>query len=122
MLEITGDPGTTVNFYAEISEDDGDDIDSFPDNDPNNDAGAIPNTDTDNAIFHSDDEDDHDVATIILCDEGTYDLALITTLAPGESSIASPSEEVGFSTTVYNPGDEQACNCLLYTSPSPRDS
>jgi len=110
ILEITGAPGTMINFYAEISQDDGDDIDSTPDNDPNNDAGAIPNTATDNSIFNPADEDDHDVATIIICDEAIYDLALITTLAPGYSSTVNTGDEVGFTTTVYNQGEEQACN------------
>jgi len=110
ILEITGAPGTTVNFYAEISEDDGDDIDSTPDNDPNNDAGAIPNTSTDGSIYGTNDEDDHDVAQIILCDEAVYDLALTTMLAPGYSSTVNVGDEVGFSTTVYNQGEEEACN------------
>lgn len=58
--------GETINFYTEISADDGDDIDSTPDQDPDNDEGAEPNTDTDNSINNSDDEDDHDVAQITL--------------------------------------------------------
>jgi len=62
--------GSTINFYTEISADDGDDIDSTPDTDPDNDRGAEPNTDTDNSVFNPNDEDDHDVAQISLagCD------------------------------------------------------
>jgi len=87
ILEITGNPGMMINFYSEISQDDGDDIDSTPDNDPNNDAGAIPNTSTDNSIYGPDDEDDHDVAAISIgnCNIGctdpcapNYDSAAIT--------------------------------------------
>ncbi len=110
ILEISGAPGTMVNFYAEISMDDGDDIDSTPDNNPNNDAGAVPNTDTDNSIYNPADEDDHDVAAITICEEEIYDLALITTLAPGYNSVVNVGDEVGFSTTVYNQGEVQACN------------
>jgi len=58
--------GNTINFYTEISADDGDDIDSTPDMDPDNDAGGDPDTGTDNVINDRDDEDDHDVAQIIL--------------------------------------------------------
>jgi len=62
--------GDVINIYTEISADDGDDIDSTPDQDFTNDAGAEPGTDTDNSIHNSNDEDDHDVAQISLreCD------------------------------------------------------
>lgn len=58
--------GSTINFYTEISADDGDDIDSTPDTIRDNDTGAEPGTSTDNAINNPNDEDDHDVAQISL--------------------------------------------------------
>jgi len=113
VLEITSATAATVEFYAEISQDDGDDIDSTPDNNPNNDAGGIPNTSTDNSIYGTNDEDDHDVASIVICSPMVYDLALITEVAIGYNTTVNIGDEVGFSTTVYNQGDEQACNVVV---------
>lgn len=55
-------PTCTVVNYAEISVDDGDDGDSTPDN-INNDPNPIDDSVTDT-------EDDHDLATIRVCDDG----------------------------------------------------
>jgi len=53
--------GSSITAYAEISSDDGRDVDSSPDDDPDNDRGADASTGTDNTIHgQNGDEDDHD--------------------------------------------------------------
>jgi len=64
-ISDTASTGDYVN-YAEISGDDGDDVDSTPDSDNGNDAGGMPNSATDDTVNGdgTDDEDDHDPALI----------------------------------------------------------
>jgi len=71
--------GPIVN-YAEISGDDGEDVDSNTDQDVANDAGGMPNTSTDNSTNGTKggtDEDDHDPAQIDVTIPAVYDLALV---------------------------------------------
>jgi len=118
---LTIDPdftGSTIINYAEISDDDGDDIDSTADSDPNNDMGGVPNSPTDNVINNEKgDEDDHDSHLINICDApstGNYDLALFKDISPNftnaNNDIYCPGEDVMFSIAVYNQGDIDAYN------------
>lgn len=105
-LVVADGAGGRIDNFAEISSDDGDDVDSTPDGnndeyDPNN-----PDTDrlTDDEIFNFfNDEDDHDIASITL--EEVYDLALIKTTG---ASVVSPGETVTFTITVRNQGTADA--------------
>jgi len=110
--------GTTITNYAEISDDDGDDIDSTADSDFTNDMGGVPNSPTDNVINNEKgDEDDHDSHLINICDQptvGVYDLALIkdisSTFSDQNNDIYCPGDDVMFSIAVYNQGDVDAFN------------
>jgi len=93
-IVFTIDAGVTgsITNLAEISRDSGDDCDSTPDNNPNNDG-----TPNDNAVGTGcnpgGDEDDHDPETIIV-GAPVFDLALIKTLSgqtPGRSYRLYPS-------------------------------
>ena len=110
-------PGDFVN-WAEISSDDGDDIDSITDDIVANDnQPAAPGDPTDNVVDNTaGDEDDHDPAPISVEPTPVFDLALIKVLAAGQASVIEPGDDVTFTITVENQG------CLLYTSPSPRDA
>jgi len=101
--------GNAVNT-AEISDaedEDGnhpEDIDSTPDDDPNNETGEEDDvTDGTNG-----DEDDSDPASVPVT--GSFDLALTKTLAPGENGQVSPGETVTFVITVINQGGVDAYN------------
>jgi len=109
--------GTTINFYTEISADDGDDIDSTPDTDPNNDGTAI-----DNAIYNPSDEDDHDVAQISL--SGCNSSGCTDPCAPNYDATATSDDGScqSYSTTSCNmdicTGDVSAwdanvCGCVV---------
>jgi uncharacterized repeat protein (TIGR01451 family) len=94
--------GSLVNF-AEISNDDGTDIDSTPDTTPGNDTGGVPGTPTDNVIDQKPpvDEDDHDPELVTV---QIYDLALIKTLAAGQSAMVTVGSTVDFVITAKNQG------------------
>ncbi|MBK7343130.1 MAG: DUF11 domain-containing protein [Saprospiraceae bacterium] len=80
-----------------------DDEDSTPDNVDGDDVidrkGANDHITID---FEVGDEDDHDIAVLVL---ETFDLALIKTLAAGESAQVAPGQIVTFTITVTNQGD-----------------
>jgi len=106
--------GSSINFYAEISSDDGDDIDSTSDNSNNNDSGAVPNSGTDNTIYNEmGDEDDHDVAAITVGDPLVYDLALINGISSSFGTVYCPGDEVRYNTAIYNTGEVTACNVQI---------
>jgi len=106
--------GSSVNFYAEISMDDGDDIDSTSDNIRGNDSGAIPNSGTDNTIYgEMGDEDDHDVAVIVIGTPLNYDLALVNGISSSFGTVYCPGDEVRYNTAIYNTGEVTACNVQI---------
>ena len=138
--------GDHVN-WAEISSDDGNDIDSTPDTDPADDAQpAGPGAPTDDEVNNAaGDEDDHDPAPISVA---TFDLALqkvytSDTFVDPTDAVIDTGADVTFTITVTNQGTLDAGTfdvtdfipagftlndaawtdngCLLYTSPSPRD-
>jgi len=89
---------------AEISADSGNDIDSTPDTNPANDP-MVDHNDIDHKAPYDDrtlDEDDQDIATVDLL---PYDLALVKTLANGQSSQVNGGDNVDFTLTVKNQGD-----------------
>ena len=104
-ITLTADnvaPGEFVN-WAEISDDDGDDIDSTPDANQGNDnqptgPGAAGDNVTNNA---GGDEDDHDPAGVSVAN---FDLALTKVLATGQASVIEPGDDVDFTITVENQG------------------
>ena len=93
--------GEVIN-WAEISNDDGEDVDSNPDSDPENDSYDETDDVTDNA---NGDEDDHDPAAIIV--EPYPDLAL-TKIYDGEFPFVMDGGEASFMITVYNQGNIHA--------------
>jgi uncharacterized repeat protein (TIGR01451 family) len=98
--------GQDLVNYAEISNDDGDDVDSMADSNPNNDVfggdDVIDNT--------ANDEDDSDLATISIVE---FDLALVKSLAAGQSPSASIGDQVTYEISVINQGDINADNILI---------
>ena len=135
--------------WAEISSDDGNDVDSTPDaNQANDNQPAAPGDPTDDVTDNTaGDEDDHDPAPITV---EFFDLALTKvytsdTLGDTGDGIIAQGSDVTFTITVTNQGDIDASSfevtdylpagfslndaawtdngttCLLYTSPSPRD-
>jgi len=102
-LDANAPQGTQITNFAEISDDDGDDVDSTADDDDSND-GPATNDVTDGS---NDDEDDHDPAIIIT---NYYDLALSKTLAAGQATAIAPGDDVTFTITVYNQGTIAADN------------
>ena len=100
---------TTINNFAEISNDNGDDCDSRADSNGNNDGNVV-----DNAIGTGcepgGDEDDHDIETINVVDGwDIYDLALRKTLSTAQNSF-SIGDEVTFNIEVFNQGNTDATN------------
>jgi len=108
--------GATITNYAEISDDDGNDIDSTADNDYTNDSGGVPNSPTDGVINNEKgDEDDHDSHLINICgNEGIYDLALFKDISPNitnaNNDMYCPGDDVMFSIAIYNQGEVDAYN------------
>ncbi len=91
--------GTSIDNYAEISADSGDDQDSTPDSDDDNDGPVVDNdkNGTDG------DEDDHDIETVPV--EQIFDLALIKTLDTDETPpTIFAGDTVVFNITVRNQG------------------
>ena len=104
-------PGDFVN-WAEISADDGVDIDSTPDADQTNDnQPAGPGAPTDDVTDNTaGDEDDHDPAPISV---GIYDLALTKvytsdTAGDATDGVITPGADVTFTITVENQGSIDA--------------
>jgi len=120
-IELTIDDnfagGTIVNF-AEISNDDGDDVDSTPNQDNTDDAGGNVNSPSDNelngdgsgASGDSDaatDEDDHDPEDIVV---DIFDLALTKAVSSSTPGPFMPGDVVTFDITVENQGTVNAFN------------
>jgi len=109
-VSTTAVAGDVVNF-AEISgaEDTAGipqtDADSSPDTNPFNDGTPIDDATTDPA-----DEDDHDPATVTVVEEPEMDLALMKSLAAGQSTTVAPGDDVTFVITVTNQGQLAAQN------------
>ncbi len=111
-IDASQGEGSLVN-YAEISADDGDDIDSITDQDIGNDVGGEPNSSTDNSINGNGiaggiDEDDHDPALIDVTIPAVYDLALVKTVA--STGPFMPGDDVTFTIEVINQGGVDANN------------
>jgi uncharacterized repeat protein (TIGR01451 family) len=109
-IDLTIDPsfagGTIVNF-AEISADDGDDVDSTPNTTNGDDAGGVVNSPTDN-IFNGDgvfDEDDHDPEDIVV---EIFDLALAKTLSTNTPGPFSAGDVVTYDIEITNQGSTNA--------------
>ena len=115
-----GTQGETLYNFAEIASDGqlGDaDPDSTPDSsndeavdplDPTDDVVKDGETAEDGQNSATDDEDDHDVATI---EVPTFDLALVKTVAStSDTPLVPGSSTVTFDITVYNQGDISARN------------
>ena len=104
-LVVDGDaaPGNLLNI-AEISSDNGDDVDSTTDLNPGNDV-LIDDEITKTPA--TGDEDDHDVASVTLRE---FDLALRKTTT---SVTVNPGDAVSFSITVFNQGQTAASHVVL---------
>ncbi len=85
------------------------DIDSTPDNDPMNDGLVIDDV-TDGL---NGDEDDSDIAEVLIEALPTYDLALIKTLAAGQSDTGAPGDNIQYSIQVINQGTDEVYNVEL---------
>ena len=84
------------------------DIDSNPDN-VNNDLLLVDNDINGNGK-NGGDEDDHDLAKVIT---KVFDLALYKKLAPGQSYVIEPGDDVNFRITVVNQGTIAANNIIV---------
>ena len=113
VLNITlqlDDPtlGESYSNFAEIIEDSADDYevtdeDSTPDEDPDNDPVVDHNDTTADTV--DGDEDDSDTETITpIVPAPIYDLALIKTLAPDQSTSIMEGDEVNYNITITNQG------------------
>ncbi len=98
VAEISGAVDVSTGFS-------GDDMDSTPDEDPNNDAGGVPNSPVSDDVLDGDgtvDEDDHDPERVLI-----LDLALRKELKfPQE--IYKAGDDVPYIITVFNQGSEEA--------------
>ncbi len=119
--------GDTIN-WAEISSDEGDDVDSTPDSNNNNDChGGLgrdsvdPNSDDrldgtgdangNGTCDTGEDEDDHDPAVITIV-PGVFDLAL-TKSVTGSSTSFAPGDTLTYDITVINQGTIDATNIVV---------
>ena len=107
MTADSATPGAAVN-WAEISSDDGNDVDSTPDaNQGNDNQPAGPNTPGDNVTDNTGgDEDDHDPAGVSVA---TFDLALqkfytSDTFGAPTDGVIQAGSDVTFTITVTNQG------------------
>jgi uncharacterized repeat protein (TIGR01451 family) len=103
VLRVDGGfQGSALTNWAEISEDNGNDVDSVADNGNQNTVGEQPPQLEDNQIdengLDGGDEDDHDPATVNVGQ--VYDLALRKTLAAGQAAAVQP----GDGRDVHDPG------------------
>ncbi|MEM7133771.1 MAG: SdrD B-like domain-containing protein [Chloroflexota bacterium] len=91
--------GAAMN-YAEIQSDDGDDVDSQPEGDENDNNGdaLIDDVTSDNGTL---DEDDHDVATVTV---QNFDLALRKTLTAGQPTTTVRGADITYMIEVFNQG------------------
>lgn len=125
VLQVTGAAplGTTDNF-AEISAAlDGAsgavvDVDSTPDTVSGNTPGEVAPALEDDQIGEDgtqpgQDEDDHDVESFEVVAVGTFDLALIKTLAPTQVRLVDLGDDVEYVVTVFNQGTVPATGIEL---------
>jgi uncharacterized repeat protein (TIGR01451 family) len=107
-----GYQGSALTNWAEISEDNGNDVDSVADNSNQNTVGEQPPQLSDNEIdengLDGGDEDDHDPATVNVGQ--VYDLALRKTLAAGQAAAVQPGADVTYTIQVFNQGSLDAAN------------
>lgn len=102
--------GQTLHNFAEITggkDPDGAeiaDVDSTPDSNPSND-GLVDN---DELYNNNGDEDDHDIADIVILPPGVWDLALRKSLATDQPLSVNPGDNVTFNVEVFNQGTETA--------------
>ena len=99
VLQIVDASAGVFENLAEISSDNGPDVDSTPNSDPTDDGAPVDNV-TDNT---GGDEDDHDPAPVTVVP--VVDLALIKQLDEANTtSPVSPGDQVGFTITITNQG------------------
>ncbi len=122
---VTATEGVITNLAEITNAEDQDgnphtDLDSSPDNIPDNDAGGNPDADSNDEIDgdgtgtpgaedSATDEDDSDPETITVIDE-SFDLALIKQLAPNQQATVAAGDAITFSITVLNQGSIDAYN------------
>ena len=127
ILRVDADfMGTELVNWAEISNDDGNDIDSTPDGIQFNGPGETDDLSDDGLTDNSNgDEDDHDPAQISVGQ--TFDLALMKSVVPGQSGPFDVFDDITYSIEVINQGTVDAFNVDLidYVQPgqelSPND-
>jgi len=108
-------PGTVLTNLAEISSATDQfgvtqtDIDSDPDNNPNNDNYLTDNEINGNGNIGGD-EDDHDPAAVTITG---FDLALMKILAPGQSATVRPGDTIHYRIRVINQGAIPADNIVI---------
>ena len=108
VLDVTHNApqGQDLVNFAEITMDDGDDVDSSADSNQTNDSFGGDDI-TDNTAG---DEDDNDPATVTVVE---FDLALVKSLAVGQPSSVSAGDLITYTITVENQGDIIADNILI---------
>jgi len=115
-FRIEEDAPDVIENYAEISDDDGDDCDSTPDDANGNqdgetfETGMIDDEIGGRCDETGTDEDDHDIAVLTL--ENT-DVVLIKELKEGQSSVVEPGDRVDYVLTVKNNSDQEATNLIV---------
>ncbi len=111
VMEVLGE-GSNFAEIADAEDEDGnhpEDQDSTPDGDPNNDGPSV-NDDIDNT---DGDEDDSDTEDFTITEEEVFDLALMKSLADGQSALVSPGDQVHYTITVFNQGNVDAYNVSI---------
>jgi uncharacterized repeat protein (TIGR01451 family) len=83
------------------------DVDSTPDNNPNNDGTPKNDVINENGK-NGGDEDDSDPEVITVTPTPVFDLALKKTLAAGQATTINPGSTVKFTITIYNQGNVDA--------------
>ncbi len=103
-----GFKGKAVNAAEISAAEGGDDIDSTPDNNPDND-GDVKDDKIDENGKDGGDEDDHDIEEITVDDKPFFDLALKKTIkGGGKSPIVKIGDSITFEITLYNQGTVEA--------------
>jgi uncharacterized repeat protein (TIGR01451 family) len=104
--------GKAVNFAEISAAEGGEDVDSTPDDNPNNDGTPKDDRiDENGKHVDGEDEDDHDFEEITVEDKPVFDLALRKTIKGGaKNPIMKIGQEVTFVITVINQGNVTARN------------